>query len=220
MRWSAMPIGRRWHGCYGWTNACSSAAVPKVPPRAAAERCRKPPLVAESRPEGAAPAWRGFRPMESYCLAILVQYPYLLYRLDRLLQEQGLSPLSVEDFEYTDHRQLVELLRRALTQDVLDSQLYLREHVPTELRERLRELEGMVITERLEDRLLEELARNVIHLRRRLFREGLGQLRFLQEEAQQEKDERLTVYQQMAREYAQLLRTLDMAYRRLMMVRG
>ncbi len=178
------------------------------------------PLVAESRPEGAAPAWRGFRPMESYCLAILVQYPYLLYRLDRLLQEQGLSPLSVEDFEYTDHRQLVELLRRALTQDVLDSQLYLREHVPTELRERLRELEGMVITERLEDRLLEELARNVIHLRRRLFREGLGQLRFLQEEAQQEKDERLTVYQQMAREYAQLLRTLDMAYRRLMMVRG
>lgn len=178
------------------------------------------PPVAESRPEGAAPAWRGFRLMESYCLAILVQYPYLLYRLDRLLQEQGLSPLSAEDFEYTDHRQLLELLRQALTQDALDFQAYLWEHIPTELQERLRELEGLVIAEKLEDRLLEELARNVIHLRRRLYQEGLGQLRFLQEEAQQEKDERLTVYQQMARDYAHLLRTLDMAYRHLMMVRG
>ncbi len=158
--------------------------------------------------------------MESYTLAILVQQPLLLYRLDRQLQEQKLAPLHVEDFEYTDHRQIFQLLRQALTQDALEPQAYLHEHAPADIQERLRELEAISIHEKLEERLLEELVRNVIHLRRRLLQEGLGQLRFLQEEAQQQKDEQLLTYQRMAREYAQSLRTLDLAYQRLTMVRS
>jgi DNA primase len=158
--------------------------------------------------------------MEAYTLAILIQQPFLLYRLDRQLQEQELAPLRLEDFEYTDHRQLFQLLRQALTQDALEPQAYLHEHAPADVRERLRELESIPIHEKLEERLLEELVRNVIHLRRRLLQEGLGQLRFLQEEAQQQKDEQLLAYQRMAREYAQSLRTLDLAYQRLSMVRS
>jgi DNA primase len=158
--------------------------------------------------------------MEAYTLAILIQQPFLLYRLDRQLQEQELAPLRLEDFEYTDHRQLFQLLRQALTQDALEPQAYLHEHAPADVQERLRELESIPIHEKLEERLLEELVRNVIHLRRRLLQEGLGQLRFLQEEAQQQKDEQLLAYQRMAREYAQSLRTLDLAYQRLSMVRS
>lgn len=162
---------------------------------------------------------RSFRPMESYCLAILVQYPYLLYRLDRLLQEQELTPLNTEDFEYTDHRQIFELLRQAINQDAMEHRSYLWAHIPGALEERLHELEKIAIQEKLEERLLEELVRNVIHLRRRLFKENLGQLRYLQEDAEQEADERLNVYRQMVRDYAQLLRNLDMASRRLTMVK-
>ena len=46
------------------------------------------------------------RKIESYCLGLLYRKPELLYRLDRKLQEFGLSPLAVEDFEYTDHQLL------------------------------------------------------------------------------------------------------------------
>ncbi len=158
--------------------------------------------------------------MESYTLAILVQQPLLLYRLDRQLQEQKLAPLRVEDFEYTDHRQIFQILRQALTQDALEPQAYLHERAPADVQERLRELESISIHEKLEERLLEELVRSVIHLRRRRLQEGLGQLRFLQEEAQQQKDEQLLAYQRMAREYAQSLRTLDLAYQHLKMVRS
>nr|BAL52558.1 DNA primase [uncultured Chloroflexota bacterium]BAL56867.1 DNA primase [uncultured Chloroflexota bacterium] len=158
--------------------------------------------------------------MESYCLAVLLQHPHLLYRLDRLLQEQGLTPLNAEDFEYTDHRQIFELLRKAIRQDAMEHRSYLWKHIPDTLEERLQELENITIQEKLEERLVEELVRNVIHLRRRLFREHLGQLRYLQEEAEREADENLSTYRQMVREYGELLRNLDMAYRHLSMVRG
>lgn len=185
-------------------------------------RPRKGPERATTPEKGipaSAIALRGLRPMESYCLAILVQYPHLLYRLDRLLQEQELTPLNAEDFEYTDHRQIFELLREAINQDAMEHRSYLWAHISGALEERLQELEKIAIQEKLEDRLLEELARNVIHLRRRLFKENLGQLRYLQEDAEQEADERLTVYRQMVRDYAQLLRNLDMAFHRLSMVK-
>ncbi|MFN3742209.1 MAG: DNA primase [Anaerolineales bacterium] len=185
-------------------------------------RPRKMPEAAETPGKGTPPAAiapRGFRPMESYCLAILVQHPHLLYRLDRLLQEQELTPLNAEDFEYTDHRQIFALLRQAINQDAMEYRSYLWAHIPGALEERLQELEKITIQEKLEDRLLEELARNVIHLRRRLFKENLGQLRYLQEDAEKEADERLNIYRQMVRDYAQLLRHLDMASQRLTMVK-
>lgn len=188
-----------------------------------ARRWRKTPEAPATAAEQVAVAvgtLRGHRLMEAYCLAILLQNPHLLYRLDRMLQAEELPPLAVDDLEYTDHRQLFELLRQATLQDALDYQAYIWENAPPDLHERLRELLALEINEPLEERLLEELARSVIHLRRRAFQENLGQLRFLQQEAQETKDERLSAYQQMAREYTRLLRTLDVAYRRLTAVRG
>jgi hypothetical protein len=49
--------------------------------------------------------------IESYCLGGSIAQPELLYRVDRKLQEFGLSALAVEDFEYTDHQLLFGVLR-------------------------------------------------------------------------------------------------------------
>jgi hypothetical protein len=67
----------------------------------------------------------------------------------------------------------------------------------------------------VDERNLEELVRNVIQLRRLALGENLNQLRFLQEEAQQQGDLRATSYQELVLQHTRLLRDLDQAGRKL-----
>src|SRR5688572_10973373 len=71
--------------------------------------------------------------IEAYCLGNLLRKPELLYRLDRKLEEFGLSPLAIEDFEYTDHQLLFGVLRLAVEQDEKEHQNYLTSHLPEAL---------------------------------------------------------------------------------------
>ena len=52
--------------------------------------------------------------IEAYCLGILFRKPEMLYRLDRKLEEFGLSALAAEDFGYTDHQLLFGVVRQAV----------------------------------------------------------------------------------------------------------
>ena len=156
------------------------------------------------------------RKIESYCLGILLRKPDLLYRLDRFLQEVGLNALVLEDFEYTDHQVLVRLLRDSLEQDELEAY----DHVLRYLPESLKELGQTLLenTEKLdpvEERLLEEIMRGVIKLRRLGLNESLNQLRFLQEDAQQNDETQSTSYQERVMQHARVLRNLDHADRKL-----
>jgi len=59
----------------------------------------------------------------------------------------------------------------------------------------------------VEDRLLEDLFRGVIKIRRAMLAEGINQLRFLQEEAQQSGDLRLASYHAMVQQHTTLFAT-------------
>jgi DNA primase len=153
---------------------------------------------------------------ESYCIGILFRRPELLHRLDRRLQEAGLQRLIDEDFGYTDHQILLDLIRQSLEQDELDHHQFVLEHLP----EALRDLTGGLLkeTEKLdpvEERILEELQRSIIKLRRLGLSESLNQLRFMLEEAQQQGDFRATTYQEQVLQHTRLLRDLDHAGRKL-----
>jgi hypothetical protein len=69
--------------------------------------------------------------------------------------------------------------------------------------------------ERMDEKLLEELLRGVIKLRRVAAGENLNQLRFLQEEAHQSGDLRATSYQHLVLQNTKLLRDLDQASRKM-----
>ena len=69
--------------------------------------------------------------------------------------------------------------------------------------------------ERLDEKLLEELLRGVIKLRRVAAGENLNQLRFLQEEAHQSGDLRASSYQDLVLQNTKLLRDLDQASRKM-----
>ena len=90
------------------------------------------------------------------------------------------------------------------------------ESVPASLQSLLQELESQTEKfERMEEKLLEELLRGVIKLRRVAAGENLNQLRYLIEEAQQLGDLRAASYQSLVLKHTRLLHDLDQAYRKL-----
>jgi hypothetical protein len=158
--------------------------------------------------------------VEAYIIAVLVKKPELLYRLDRLLQEHGLVKLAVQDFEYTDHQMVFGLIREAVEQDKTEHHEFVVESVPASLQTLLQELDAQADKlERMEPKLLEELLRGVIKLRKVAAGENLNQLRYLQEEAQQVGDLRAASYQTLVLKHTKLLRDLDQAYRKMSLKR-
>jgi len=158
--------------------------------------------------------------VEEYIVGVLFQKPELLYRLDRLLQEYGLTALDAQDFEYTDHKLLFGLIRESVEQYKTEHHDFVVDALPESLQIRSQELvRGTDTIERLEDKLLEELLRGVIKLRRVAAGENLNQLRFLQEEAYQDGDLRASSYQDLVLKHTRLLRDLDQASRKMSMKR-
>jgi DNA primase len=153
---------------------------------------------------------------ESYCIGVLFRKPALLYRLDRTLQEFGLSPLAVEDFEYTDHQLVFGVIRLAVEQDEKDHQHYVMTHLPETISDVSKDL--LAQTEQLDpvdDKLLEELLARFMDLRRANAMVNVNQLRFLQEEEQQQGGANIKMYQEQAVQFTKLLNSLDQAKRKL-----
>ncbi len=160
------------------------------------------------------------RRVEGYVIATLFRRPELLYRLDRFLGQYGLNALAAADFEYTDYQLLFDLIRAAVEQDQTEHHEFVVEALPESLRVLSREL--LVQTEKLEpveEKLMEELLRGVIKLRRVAAGENLNQLRFLQEDAQQTGDLRAASYQDLVLQHTRLLRDLDQAGRKMSLKR-
>ena len=158
--------------------------------------------------------------IEAYIVGVLFTKPELLYRLDRLLQEFGLVALSAEDFEHTDHQMLFGLIREALEQDQTEQHEFVVELMPESLQGLTQDLGTQTgKPERVEEKLLEDLLRGVIKLRRGAAGENLNQLRFLQEEAHQGGDLRAASYQDLVLQHTKLLRDLDQASRRMALKR-
>jgi DNA primase len=149
---------------------------------------------------------------EAHILGLLIRRPDLLYRLDRGLVEAGLARMTPEDFGYTDHQVLFRLVRESLEQDVNDAGDYLRENLPLSLENLVDELaEKTGELDPVDDRLLEDLFRAVVKIRRAALNENINQIRFLQEDSQQSGDLRITSYREMVQRYSTLLRSLDQA---------
>lgn len=150
--------------------------------------------------------------IEFYCLGILLRKPELIYRVDRKLEEYGLSPLSLEDFEYTDHQMLFNVLRQAMGQDEKDHGQYVISQMPEALSTLTNEL--LAQTEKLDlldDRLLEDILGRFLDLRRTHAMTNVNQLRFMQEDEQQQGGENLKMYQEQAIQFTRLLHGLDQA---------
>jgi DNA primase len=170
------------------------------------------PEPVQRRSPPAAVAVTSSKMAASYVLGVLFRRPELLYRLDRALQQYGLTPLSPQDFEYTDHQLLFGLIQEAVEQDQTEHHDFVVETMPESLRGLSREL--LAQTENIssvDDKVLEELVRSVIKIRRVATNENLNQLRSLQEEAQEAGDMRAASYQELVMRHTRVLLGLDQA---------
>ncbi|MBI4731248.1 MAG: DNA primase [Chloroflexi bacterium] len=156
---------------------------------------------------GSKPAISPAHKVEAHLLGLLLRRPDLLYRLDRALQENSLGRMSPEDFVVTDHQALFRLVRESLEQDSADPDRYLLDHLPAPLAGPMSALlEGAAELD-LDDRLLEDLFRSALAMRRRIVDDNISQLRYLIEEDQLMAEP----YHQMVMQHTRTRQLLDRA---------
>ena len=190
-------------GAQGRGTAAGQARGPRARPR------RVESATQEATPVTAVPVTTPVQRIEAHVLGVLLRRPDLLYRLDRALQEASLARLTAEDFGYTDHEMFFRLVRQSLEQDASDPEHYLAEHLPDTLTSLVYSLtEQSTELGSVDDRLLEDLFRSIINLRRRVEDENIGQLRFLLEEAQ---DDMRLAYMDMVAQHSLARSLLDQA---------
>lgn len=178
-------------------------------------RRQKEPVVLPITPEHVPTADRLVLDMERHALNLLLQMPEVLYQVDRRLQSCGLNRCGVDDFVQTEHKEVLNLVTLALEQDSLEPNRYLQENVPEDLVGQVQSLLALPLKVKLtEDRAIDDLVRTLINLRRQRINEGISQLRYLQEEAQQADTAGLNPYSEMILEYTRSRGKLDVALRK------
>jgi len=150
------------------------------------------------------------RKLEAHALRLLLRQPDAVDKLDRALQSAGLSRLGVTDFEYAEHQLLGKLILESLDQDEMEPVQYIQDHTPEAVQDMARELLlPMVEGEPITDKLVEDLVHTIVRLRLLRVSDTLNQLRYMQEELQQQGDLTLGPYQESFSQFQQIRHRLD-----------
>jgi DNA primase len=171
----------------------------KVMQRAPRRVLRNSPPPAEAIPPAVQPASDSLlHKVEAHLLNLFLNQPEILYPVNRALQSASLASISLADFDNSDHVIIARLVFDALDQDARDPQDYIQAELPEVLEERFSQLSRQEIQDKpiSEDRLVEDLVRSVVHLRQIRTREGLNQLRFMEEEPDMLPEERRAITEQ------------------------
>ena len=154
--------------------------------------------------------------LETHFINVLLRRPNLLYRIDRLLQEASLNRMGFEDFGYTDHKELFRLIRQSLEQDDNQPEEYLLDNLPEPLKGLVEEMLGKPLAfDPVEERVLDDLMRTILKMRLLAIDESINQLRFFQEDVQQQSDLREDAYMGLVNQARQSRQILDQASRKL-----
>ncbi len=194
-----------------------SLAAARVPAaRGGVPGRRKPEIAAPPGKRTAQPApattARLAEQLELHTLRLLLRAPDAVYGLDRSLQELGLSRFAGLELEHAGAQTLAVLLLRALEQEDMDAPHFIRENVPEELQALYEELLAPLPQgEPNQDALAEDLFRTLIRLRSLRVEESLNQIRFMQEEAQQQGESTPEAYQEMFIQFQHTRARLDQA---------
>jgi DNA primase len=125
-------------------------------------------------------------PSERFCLALLLERPDLLYRVDRQFQRLEMERLAEQDFTSAERRYIFRMVREALAQDVEEPEAYWRARLEEPLLEAteglLEELErvsSMVRLELEQPKVMDEVTARFLQLRKRRLDDRLRNLQFV-----------------------------------------
>ena len=150
--------------------------------------------------------------LEAHCLGILVRRPELVFHVDRALHEARLSRLTRADFDRAEYQAIFELVEESLAQDRSEPMHYVLNGLSLPLMETVDSL--LERTDKLdpkEDRVLADVMRALLEIRRRQVNETINQLRYQMDEAAREGDFRTKEYEEGMAKCTQILRYLHQA---------
>ncbi|MFN2198702.1 MAG: DNA primase [Anaerolineales bacterium] len=150
--------------------------------------------------------------LEVYCLGVLLRRPDLVYQLDRYLLSSGLGRLSIQDFQQSENQAIFRLLVDSLAQDEVEPLHYVLNGLSETLMDTAESL--LVMSKELDpgdERMMEELRRTIVELRRRELNQRIEQIRFLMEDEQDKGDLRASAFGETMLQYSRLLHLLDRA---------
>ncbi len=150
--------------------------------------------------------------LEAHCLGILVRRPEMVFHVDRALHEARLARLSRLDFERAEYQAIFELVEESLVQDQSEPMHYVLNRLSMPLMEIVDSL--LERTDKLdpkEDRVLEDVMRALLEIRRRQMNETINNLRYRMDEAAQGGDLRTREFEENMARCTQSLRNLHQA---------
>jgi hypothetical protein len=150
--------------------------------------------------------------MEAFALGVLLRRPDLLYRVDRDLQKFGLQRISPDDFQHADHRAILRLLQESIDQDVAEPLNHVLNRLSLPMMEIADDL--LARTAKLDpndERVLGDLLRALLDMRKSSLAQSLEFLRFAMEDSQQQGDLGIDQFQQSLAQNMRLLQRLDQA---------
>ena len=151
-------------------------------------------------------------PLEAHCVGILMRRPDLVFRIDREMQKFGLTRLSKLDFERSEYQTLFGFIQDSLAQDSSEPQNFVQNSLSLPLMEIADDLLGR--TEKIdpnEERVLEDMMRTLLELRRRDVRQNIDHLRYLMSESEEEYQQAAKEAMQSMKEHTQMLQRIDRA---------
>jgi DNA primase len=127
--------------------------------------------------------------LEQFCLAILLQDPELLYRIDRFFQSLTLERPRERDFGTTEHQILFTSVRSSLAQDETEPSEYWQSNIDDALVSKAQEIKGSIASLDLRSpKVIEELIANWLRLRKHRLETELTHIRFQLETLQEDDD--------------------------------
>ena len=149
--------------------------------------------------------------LEMHCLGVFLRRPQLLYQVDRRLREAGLECLLPGDFQHANHQLIVSLFQESVDQDMAEPANFVMNYLDLPLMEIADDL--LARTAELdpnEERVLEDLMRGLLELRRRNLRQEMAHQQFLMQEAQEQDDKRVMEHAQIVNQLTKTLNRLHM----------
>jgi len=168
---------------------------------------RAPQAVSEVEGKPAAISPSGA--VESFCMAVLLGHPELLYRVDREFQALEIERSSNQDFSSTEYQMIFKVIRSALGQHEEEPVHYWQNNLEPQLyaiAEALIDEFGNIDV--LQQKVIDEVIANFFRLRKRWLESELTHIRFqleaLQEQSPSEGDDQQEQIWQLTREVQRL----------------
>ncbi|MBS1249876.1 MAG: DNA primase [Chloroflexi bacterium] len=152
---------------------------------------------------------------EAHCVGFLIRNPELMYQVDRRLSEAGLERVSKKDFRNADHQIVFELVRKSLNQEEVEPANHVLGHLPITLAESVDELLAHTASfDPKTDKVLEDVLRALLNLRRWHVTSKHAHLRYVLENEQENGDFKATEYQKLVMQNLSDLHKIDKAMKR------